>query len=188
MICEMTRETEGLPTVVGERESWEEKRQWAKRSLHCHTFEEKCQQQPGQWRLPHLASGRSWGCFWACSLGWGRMTLLDRGSLEIHRRIYETSEKKSGKSASASCSLSPQKRWRWIVRMIYFICSNIWRLTGVLVKDKSVLLSPLEVSENSVSNMLPSSASILWKGSCWFIWTQSSLWWIYNFIKKKTQM
>lgn len=184
MICEMTRETEGLPTVVGERESWERRQQWAVRkcSFHRHTFETKCQQLLGQWRLLHLASGRSWGCFWACSLGWGRMTLLDRGSLEIRRRTHETSESESGKSVSASRSLAPQKQSSWIVTIIHFCCSDRWRLTGVLVEDNSVPLSPLQVGENSVSNALPSSASIPWNGSCGFTLKQSSLWWLFKFI------
>lgn len=141
----------------------------------------------GQWRLLHLASGRSWGCFWACSLGWGRMTLLDRGSLEIQRRTHETSESESGKSLSASRSLAPQKQSSWFVTIIHFSCSDRWRLTGVLVKDNSVPLSPLGVGENSVSNVLPSSASIPWKGSCGFTLTQSSLWWLSKFIFKKKQ-
>lgn len=43
---------------------------------------------PGQWRPPPLESGRSWSCSWVCSLGWGKMTLLGTGSLEIQAQIH----------------------------------------------------------------------------------------------------
>lgn len=46
---------------------------------------------PGQWRPLPLESGRSCSCSWVCSLGWGRMTLLGKCSLEIQAQIHEIS-------------------------------------------------------------------------------------------------
>lgn len=50
MIWEMTRETEGLLTVVGERESWEENidNEPLLNALYVATLEEKRLQLPGQ--------------------------------------------------------------------------------------------------------------------------------------------
>lgn len=61
MIWEMTRETEGLLTVVGERESWEENmdNEPLLNALYVTTLEEKRLQLPGQWRPLRLVSGRS---------------------------------------------------------------------------------------------------------------------------------
>lgn len=62
MIWEMTRETEGLLTVVGERESWEENidNEPLLNALRYVTIlEEKRLQLPGQWCPLRLVSSRS---------------------------------------------------------------------------------------------------------------------------------